>query len=91
MKKYGKQLMNQLPDATTDLLKSLCTDWIPKGMDTSAGMVMGESLGHVTTSLCELFVVCEYRQCSGPVKPGILHQDICQPEAAPHAVSRIPN
>ena len=36
MKKYGKQLMSQLPDATTNLLKSLCTDWLPKGMDTSA-------------------------------------------------------
>ena len=37
MKKYGKQLMSQLPDATTSLLQSLCTDWIPKGMDVSVG------------------------------------------------------
>ena len=42
MKKYGKQLMNQLPDAATSLLKSLCTDWVPKGMDTSSAMGMGE-------------------------------------------------
>jgi len=31
MKKYGKQLMNELPDETTRLLTSLCTDWIPRG------------------------------------------------------------
>lgn len=41
MKKYGKQLMNKLPDATTELLKKLCTDWIPKGMDTT-NIAMGE-------------------------------------------------
>ena len=45
MKKYGKQLMNKLPDATTELLKKLCTDWIPKGMDTT-NIAMGE-LDHV--------------------------------------------
>ena len=33
MKKYGKQLMNELPDDTTRLLTSLCTDWIPKGAE----------------------------------------------------------
>lgn len=43
MKKYGKQLMNKLPDATTELLKKLCTDWIPKGMDTT-NIAMGKYL-----------------------------------------------
>jgi hypothetical protein len=38
MKKYGKQLMNQLPGETTSLLNQLCADWVPKGMDVSAGM-----------------------------------------------------
>ena len=33
MKKYGKQLMNELPDDTTRLLTSLCTDWMPKGAE----------------------------------------------------------
>ena len=33
MKKYGKQLMNELPDETTRLLTSLCTDWMPKGAE----------------------------------------------------------
>ena len=33
MKKYGKQLMSELPEETTRLLNSLCSDWIPKGMD----------------------------------------------------------
>ncbi len=41
MKKYGKQLMSQLPDVTTGLLQNLCTDWVPKGMDHSK---MGEDL-----------------------------------------------
>ena len=35
MKKYGKQLMNELPDETTRLLNSLCTDWIPEGSEPS--------------------------------------------------------
>ena len=37
MKKYGKQLMNELPDDTTKLLTSLCTDWIPKGAEAVSG------------------------------------------------------
>ena len=35
MKKYGKQLMNELPDETTRVLTSLCTDWIPEGSEPS--------------------------------------------------------
>lgn len=30
MKKYGKTLMSQEPDKTTDLLKLLCTEYKPK-------------------------------------------------------------
>ena len=29
MKKYGKMLMNEQPEKTTDLLKTLCTDYRP--------------------------------------------------------------
>ena len=35
MRKYGKQLMSELPDATTDLLNRLCSDWIPKGAEST--------------------------------------------------------
>ena len=53
MRKYGKQLMKQLPDATTELLKKLCMDWIPKNMDLS-NMSMGP---FVCLFVC-LFVCC---------------------------------
>ena len=33
MKKYGKQLMSDLPDETTRLLTALCTDWVPVGVE----------------------------------------------------------
>ena len=31
MKKYGKMLMSQVPEETTELLKVLCTDYKPTG------------------------------------------------------------
>ncbi len=31
MRRYGKRLMSSFPDKTTQLLTSLCTDWIPIG------------------------------------------------------------
>ena len=44
MKKYGKQLMSELPDETTMLLNKLCSDWIPKGAEAST---IGELVGHL--------------------------------------------
>lgn len=41
MKKYGKTLMSQEPEKTTDLLKLLCTDYKPKD---------GENLDMLTSS-----------------------------------------
>lgn len=33
MKKYGKSLVNAVPDEATKLLKVLCTDYRPQGID----------------------------------------------------------
>lgn len=35
MRRYGKRLMSAYPDKATELLTSLCTDWIPSGETTA--------------------------------------------------------
>ena len=37
MIKYGKLLLTELPDDTTQLLQNLCTDWLPRGQTPRPG------------------------------------------------------
>ena len=41
MKKYGKSLVNAVPDEATKLLKVLCTDYRPQGLQEREWNILG--------------------------------------------------
>lgn len=58
MVKYGKLLLAELPDDTTRLLQDLCTEWVPKGQQPSAGV---QSAWNMDCMSWNVDCVMEYR------------------------------